>query len=84
MYSKHLVAMETPHTTHHVQETQQVLGHDEVMLRKTLDDVFAPGRAEAALHVCTQARNVLLFGLKAFWLQIKSSAHSPSSSWTWL
>lgn len=37
--------------THHVQETQQVLGHDEIVLRKTFNDVFTPRRTETALHV---------------------------------
>lgn len=36
--------------THRVEETQQELGHDVMMLRKTFHDVFTPADPQTALH----------------------------------
>lgn len=38
--------------THHVQETQQIFDHDEMMLWKRLHDLSALGHTEDALHIC--------------------------------
>ena len=37
--------------TYHVQEAKQVLRHHEVVLRETLNDLFAPRYTENALHI---------------------------------
>lgn len=36
---------------HRVQEAQQELGDDEMMFRKTFNDVFTPGDPQTALHI---------------------------------
>lgn len=38
-------------STHHVEETQQVLCYDEMMFRKTFHHLFTPADPQTALHI---------------------------------